>query len=43
MPIYTCKIRQSDWMGGGGGGGGGGEGGEGGRDDCYTYSNRFVQ
>ena len=21
----------------------GGEGGEGGRDDCYTYSNRYVQ
>ena len=24
-------------------GGEAGEGGEGGRDDCYTYSNRYVQ
>ena len=26
-----------------GGRGRGGEGREGGRDDCYTYSNRYVQ
>ena len=26
-----------------GGSEGGREGGEGGRDDCYTYSNRYVQ
>ena len=25
------------------GGGRGREGGEGGRDDCYTFSNRYVQ
>ena len=25
------------------GGEGGRKGGEGGRDDCYTYSNRYVQ
>ena len=30
-------------MGGREGGREGREGGEGGRDDCYTYSNRYVQ
>ena len=31
------------WREGGEGGEGGREGGEGGRDDCYTYSNKYVQ
>ena len=35
--------RGGEGRGGEGRGGGGRVGGGGGRDDCYTYSNRYVQ
>ena len=35
------RVGERGW--GGEGRGGQGRGGEGGRDDCYTYSNRYVQ
>ena len=48
--LLRLEKTMNLWEGGGGRGGGGRGGGEGGgargregRDDCYTYSNRYVQ